>query len=292
MERYFGEFSSYLREKKTTINTIEAYERDVLAFLNSLKLYGVKSFHDYTASDAKQYIDMLSSSGKAASTVARNLASLRGFYKFLMLKGYTDFNPFAKIDIQKAEKKLPSVLTGREVEKLLAQPDTTGPKGIRDRAMLELLYATGLRVSELIELDLENINLDMGYVRCVFHDEERIIPIYPMAVKSLSVYIDNVRKIYCSEDTRALFLNFGGERLTRQGFWKIIKQYQQSAGIKTTITPQTLRHSFAAHLIENGADLKDVQEMLGHSDIASTQVYARFVKNKFKSIYSKYHPRA
>ncbi len=292
MYAYFEEFENYLTATVSRKNTIDAYLRDVHIFLHSVNAVDRKVVLNFTHSDAQAYVSRLTAEGKAPSTVSRNIASLRSYYKFLIMRGVADSNPFVKLDVAKKEKRMPSILTGKEVDKLLNQPDTTTPKGMRDRAMLEVLYATGLRVSELIELTMRDINLDLGFVRCSFHEEERIIPIYPLAVKTISTYIENVRNIYAAENENALFVNFSGEKLTRQGFWKIIKQYQRSAGIKTSITPQTLRHSFAAHLIENGADLHDVQEMLGHSDIASTQVYANFVKNKFKSVYAKYHPRA
>ncbi len=289
---FFDEFTDYLKETVSTKNTYDAYVRDVFAFLENINASDAAAVKNFSHDDAQKYVSKLVANGKAPSTVSRNIASLRGYYKFLIMRGYAFTNPFVKLEVKKTEKKLPSILTSKEVDKLLAQPDTTTPKGIRDRAMLELLYATGLRVTELIELTLKNVNLELGFLRCGTFDEERIIPIYPLAIKALSAYIDNVRGIYAPENSDVLFFNFSGEPLTRQGFWKIIKQYQKTAGIKTSITPQTLRHSFAAHLVENGADLHDVQEMLGHSDIASTQVYAHFVKNKFKSVYSKYHPRA
>ncbi len=292
MYAYFKEFENYLFATVTRKNTTDAYMRDVHAFLQSIDATDVQAVLDFTHDDAQTYVSKLSAEGKAPATITRNVASLRNYYKFLILRGVAAVNPFVKLDVAKPEKKLPSILTSKEVDKLLNQPDTQTPKGMRDRAMLEILYATGLRVSELIELRINDVNLELGFVRSSFHEDERIIPIYPLAVKTVSAYIENVRNIYAAENEDSLFVNFSGEKLTRQGFWKIIKQYQKLAGIKTSITPQTLRHSFAAHLIENGADLHDVQEMLGHSDIASTQVYAHFVKNKFKSVYSKYHPRA
>lgn len=292
MQEYFDCFVAYLQGKNSSKNTIESYIRDINSYNAYVEKQGITSFDKVTHENAQSYIKYLYDIGKVPSTVKRNLASVRSFYKYLIIEGFADENPFVNIDVQKVQRKLPSILSSKEVDLLLSQPDTTDIKGIRDKAMLELLYATGLRVTELIELNVNNVSLDMGFVRCINGENERIIPLYPLAIKTLSTYLSTSRKLFCSADTEALFVNLNGERLTRQGFWKIIKQYQQSAGIKTDITPQTLRHSFAAHLIENGADLRDVQEMLGHSDIASTQVYAKFVKNKFKSVYAKYHPRA
>ncbi len=285
-------FIQSLIEKGSSKNTIDSYERDVNSFDNYCNLAGISDYNKVTHVNAESYIKHLYDTGMVPSTVKRHLSAVRSFYKYLILKGQANINPFVGIVIQKVERKMPQILTGREVELLLDQPDINELKGVRDKAMLELLYASGLRVSELVELNIDSVNLDLGYVRCGEYEKERIVPLYPMAVKALDAYIASTRKIYARPGNNSLFINFSGDRLTRQGFWKIIKQYQQLAGITTDITPQTLRHSFAAHLVENGADLHDVQQMLGHTDIASTQIYARFVKNKFKSVYNKYHPRA
>ncbi len=285
-------FIKSLTEKGSSRNTIDSYERDINAFVNYCYSIGISDYSQVTNTNAQSYIKHLYDSGMVPSTVKRHLSAVRSFYKYLILIGQAYVNPFLGVEVQKVERKMPQILTSREVELLLDQPDLNELKGIRDKAMLELLYASGLRVSELIDLNVENLNLEFGYVRCGDAPKERIVPLYPMAVKSLETYINSTRRIYSKPGNNALFINFSGDRLTRQGFWKIIKHYQQLAGITTDITPQTLRHSFAAHLVENGADLHDVQQMLGHTDIASTQVYARFVKNKFKSVYNKYHPRA
>ncbi len=285
-------FIKSLAEKGSSRNTVESYERDVNSFDNYCYTMGIFDYNKINNTTAQLYIKHLYDAGMLPSTVKRHLSAIRSFYKYLIINGQANSNPFIGIEVQKVERKMPQILTSREVELLLDAPDLNELKGIRDKAMLELLYASGLRVSELIDLNLVNLNLELGYVRCGDSDKERIVPLYPMAIKALNAYIESTRKIYSRPDNNALFINFSGDRLTRQGFWKIIKQYQQIAGITTDITPQTLRHSFAAHLVENGADLHDVQQMLGHSDIASTQIYARFVKNKFKSVYNKYHPRA
>jgi len=285
-------FIQSLSAKGSSRNTIDSYERDVNAFDNYCYSIGISDYNKVSNANAQSYIKHLYDTGMVPSTVKRHLSAVRSFYKYLIIEGQAQTNPFVGIEVQKVERKMPQILTSREVELLLNQPDLNELKGIRDKAMLELLYASGLRVSELIDLNTDSVNLEMGYVRCSEGKKERIVPLYPMAVKALEAYIQSTRKIYAKPDNNALFINFSGERLTRQGFWKIIKQYQQLAGITTDITPQTLRHSFAAHLVENGADLHDVQQMLGHTDIASTQIYARFVKNKFKSVYNKYHPRA
>ncbi len=285
-------FIQSLTEKGSSRNTIDSYERDVIAFDNYCYSIGISDYNKVSNINAQSYIKHLYDTGMVPSTVKRHLSAVRSFYKYLIIEGQAQTNPFVGIEVQRVERKMPQILTSREVELLLNQPDLNELKGVRDKAMLELLYASGLRVSELIDLNIDSINLDLGYVRCSEGKKERIVPLYPMAVKALDAYIQSTRKIYSKPGNNALFINFSGERLTRQGFWKIIKQYQQLAGITTDITPQTLRHSFAAHLVENGADLHDVQQMLGHTDIASTQIYARFVKNKFKSVYNKYHPRA
>ena len=195
--------------------------------------------------------------------------------------------------VEKAEKKLPQILTGKEVELLLEQPRTSDMKGCRDKAMLEVLYATGIRVSELINLNVDDVSITGGFIRCESGGKTRIIPLYPEAVQALHTYMDDVRlKMLATPSEHSLFVNVSGERMSRQGFWKIIKYYQEKAQIDKDITPHTLRHSFAAHLLENGADLRSIQEMLGHSDISSTQVYAHLVKQNLKSVYNKYHPKA
>ena len=225
--------------------------------------------------------------------ISRSVASLKCFYNHLLTSGKIKNTPVTDIALEKAVKKLPQILTSKEVELLLEQPQCTDMKGYRDRAMLELLYATGIRVTELISLDASDVNIAAGFVRCRSKDKARLIPLYPAAVKAIKEYMQNVRsQMIALPDETALFVNMNGERMSRQGFWKIIKYYQNKAGIEKDITPHTLRHSFAAHLLENGADLRSISEMLGHADISSTQVYTQLVKKQLKDVYIKAHPRA
>ena len=286
MREFIDEYREYLTEyKHSSPNTLDSYLRDITHFSNYL------GTHDFF--DVEDYMRYLKEEGKSDSTITRNIASLRSFYQYLLAKGYIEENPIRSIKTKKIPKKIPTILTTKEVDMLLKAPDEMDPKGCRDKAMLELLYATGLRVSELIALDIEDVNLSVGILNCQGGHIKRTLPIYPEALEVLSDYINRVRgKIIPVEENHALFVNLNGKRLTRQGFWKIIKSYAEISHIKTEITPHTLRHSFAAHLLENGAQLKDIQEMLGHADISSTQIYAQVVKNKFKDVYNRYHPRA
>jgi integrase/recombinase XerD len=236
----------------------------------------------------------LQKSGKATSSISRSLAALRSFYQFLSNNRYIEKDPTLNLESPKIEKKLPQILSIKEVELLLKQPDKNDSKGNRDQCMLELLYATGIRVSELVSMSLDDINLNMGFIKCSGSGvKDRVIPIGTIAQNALAEYILKYRPMLIKDkDEKSLFVNFHGKHLTRQGFWKIIKYYTKTAKIQKDITPHTLRHSFAAHLIENGADLKSVQEMLGHSDISTTQVYAQISHNKIKEVYKKTHPRA
>ena len=229
------------------------------------------------------------------STVTRAAASLKSFYGYLIRTGKIVVNPVRGVVPTRVERKLPQILTSKEVELFLEQPERTDPKGCRDHAMLELLYATGIRVSELIDLNVDDLNLSGGFLRCTKKGKgkERIIPLYTAAIRALSEYLKDVRpQLLEAPYESALFVNMSGKRMSRQGFWKIIKHYQEKAGIQKDITPHTLRHSFAAHLLENGADLRSIQEMLGHADISSTQIYAQLVNHKLKDVYIKAHPRA
>ena len=294
MNDYISEYEAYLREvKHSSDNTIASYLRDLRQFdryvTDNLEL----SLEDVTREQATVYFAWLTNNGKSSATVTRSLASLKGFYSYLVTSGALESNPVKTVHLAKVEKKLPQILTGREVELLLEQPQCTDPKGYRDKAMLELLYATGIRVSELISLNVEDVNVPAGFIRCVGSGKARMIPLYPAAVRAIQTYIHQIRPSMIADPTEAaLFVNLSGERMSRQGFWKIIKHYQQTAGIQKDITPHTLRHSFAAHLLENGADLRSIQEMLGHSDISSTQIYAQIVKQNLKSVYNKFHPKA
>ncbi len=286
------EFKSYLTtEKKSSANTVSSYVRDLTQFNRYLQGEGL-SLAEVDTGVIEHYDSWLTGKGKSAATVTRSLASLKCFYGWMVSSGLRQDNPAQAAQSIKVERKLPQILTNHEVELLLAQPQCVDQKGYRDHAMLELLYATGIRVSELISLDVEHVNLAAGFIRCFSKNKERTIPLYPGAVKAISDYVRNVRPQLAVEGEHALFVNMNGERMSRQGFWKIIKGYQEKAGIKTDITPHTLRHSFAAHLLANGADLRSIQEMLGHSDISSTQIYAQLVNQKLKDVYNKAHPKA
>ena len=287
-------FESYLRdEKKASANTLSSYLRDVRQYGDYLELHMDCTIVDATEEEAGEYIKWLKSNGKSVATVSRCIASLKNLYAFLCLRQIMNSNPAAKLVSDKGVQKLPQILSSREVELLLEQPECVDAKGYRDRAMLELLYATGMRVTELIDLNIGDVNLGAGVVRCESRGKERFVPMYPAAIKALGEYIELVRpQMLALPDEEALFVNVSGERMSRQGFWKIIKYYQKKAKIDKDITPHTLRHSFAAHLLENGADIHAIQEMLGHADISSTQVYSHLVKKQLKDVYNKAHPRA
>ena len=286
------QFKSYLTtEKKSSANTVSSYVRDLTQFDRYLQNEGA-ALDQVDTGVIEGYDSWLTGKGKSAATVTRSLASLKCFYGWMVSNGRMESNPALQAKSVKVERKLPQVLTSQEVELLLSQPQCVDQKGYRDHAMLELLYATGIRVSELISLDVEHVNLAAGFIRCYSKNKERIIPLYPGAVRAISDYVRNVRPQLAVEGEHALFVNMNGERMSRQGFWKIIKGYQEKAGIKTDITPHTLRHSFAAHLLANGADLRSIQEMLGHSDISSTQIYTQLVNQKLKDVYNNAHPKA
>ncbi|MCD8115890.1 MAG: site-specific tyrosine recombinase XerD [Oscillospiraceae bacterium] len=280
-------------EKKASKNTLSSYLRDVRQFGEHLDAGGEYNYVTADEDVLYDYIESLRGEGRSVATVSRNIASLKNFYTWMKLSGYVEECPTGRLVADKAEHKLPEILTAKEVELLLEQPQKTDRKGYRDKAMLELLYATGIRVSELISLDVDDVNLSANVIRCRGRNKERIIPLYPAAVKALKDYIEFIRPdMIASPTERSLFVNVNGERMSRQGFWKIVKSYQQKAGIEKDITPHTLRHSFATHLLENGADLHSIQEMLGHADISSTQIYSQLVKKQLKDVYNKAHPRA
>ena len=287
------DYESYLiTEKRASANTVSSYLRDVQQFAAALECKGVELTQALTQ-DVVEYTDALIRRGKSPATVTRSVASIKSFYTCLVSWGVVEQNPAKGVATARVERKLPQVLTGQEVELFLEQPDCLEPKGCRDRAMLELLYATGIRVSELIALDVDDVNLPSGMLKCFGKGKERLIPLYPAAIRALKEYLRTVRpQLVDTAEETALFVNMNGERMSRQGFWKIIKFYQEKAGIQKEITPHTLRHSFAAHLLENGADLRAIQEMLGHADISSTQIYSRLVSQRIKDVYQKAHPRA
>ena len=294
MNTYVKEYTSFMTDiRHKSLNTVESYKRDVTQYISYLDGTGVTDISSTTKTTILSYLLYLQKEGRASSTVSRTLASLRSYYLFMMQNGVVKSNPTPNLEAPHVEKKIPKILSGEEVELLLEQPKNCDNKGIRDKAMLELLYATGIRVSELINLDVSDVNVPMSFVRCKGGKKERIIPMGHQAKDALENYINNVRKYMVKDENEtALFVNCSGARLSRQGFWKLIKYYQHIAGIETDITPHTLRHSFAAHLLENGADLHSIQEMMGHADISSTQVYSRMMNSKIKDVYAKAHPRA
>lgn len=294
MRDYSQVFRAYLlEEKKASGNTVESYMRDITQFASYCALSKVEDLVTVDTEFLHRYIEYLSVMGKSDATKSRIVASLRCYYRCLVSKGLTAANPVDGIKLKKAEKKLPGILDSNEIVLLLSQPDGGDYKSIRDKAMLELLYATGIKVSELIDLTVSDVNLQIGILHLRSGKKERIIPMYPAAVKSVADYLVNVRPaIVLDSSEDRLFTNMTGQHMSRQGFWKIIKHYAETAGIKKDITPHTLRHSFAAHLLENGAKLSDIKEMLGHSDISSTQVYAQLMKSKYTAAYAKFHPLA
>ena len=283
------QFRAYLEtEKQASQNTISSYLRDVTQFAD----FRLGELRSVTSEDIRSYMQWMQSRGKSAASVTRFLASVKCFYQFLLSRSLVRENPAKGISAEKTEKKYPEILTTREVELFLEQPQCIDDKGIRDHAMLELLYATGIRVSELISMNVEDLNLPAGLVRCASRGKARMIPLYPGAIKAIQEYLQKVRPVIANPEEEALFVNMNGDRMSRQGFWKIVKFYQEKAGIQKDITPHTLRHSFAVHLLENGADLRSIQEMLGHADISSTQIYTHVVHNQLKNVYQKAHPRA
>ena len=291
---YIEMFERHLREeKKASANTLSSYLRDIKQLSDYLETHSENNIAQANAEELSDYIAMLRSGGKSVATVSRAIASIKSLYSHLFIKQIITVNPAQGLIPDKNTQKLPEILTSKEVELLLEQPDCIDSKGYRDKAMLELLYATGIRVTELIDLNVADVNLAAGVIRCHSRNRERVVPMYSAAVKALTDYMTLVRpQMILRPDEQSLFVNVSGERMSRQGFWKIIKHYQKKAGIEKDITPHTLRHSFAAHLLENGADIHAIQEMLGHADISSTHVYSQLVKKQLKDVYNKAHPRA
>ena len=293
MEKQIKLFLEFLQnEKKLSDNTLESYKRDIIQYQNYLEENGV-NYAKVSKEDIKAYLNYLKQIGKKPSTISRNLASIRSFYQFSIRNKKIKNDPTEDVQSPKLEKRVPSVLTAQEVELLLEQPKDVDLKGTRDKAMLEFAYATGMRVTEIINLNIEDVNLAEEYVVCKVGTKQRNIPLGSLSLKALKEYIEEARPILIrNEKEKALFVNVNGQRLTRQGFWKIVKYYKEQAHITKDITPHVLRHSFATHLLQNGADLKAIQTMLGHSDISSTQVYMQFQDPGLKDIYQKAHPRA
>lgn len=293
MEKQLKLFFDFLEnDKKLSANTLESYKRDLKQFRRFLEACDVR----YTSANediVKEYIQELEELGKKPSTISRCIASIRSFYHYVLRKGKVKKDPTKNIQSPKIKKRVPNVLTSKEVEILLDQPKDIDLKGTRDKAMLEFAYASGMRVTEIISLNVEDVNFKEGCVVCNKANKPRTIPLGKMSLKALKEYVGNARDILLKDaDEKALFVNVNGQRLTRQGFWKIIKYYKEQAHITKDITPHVLRHSFATHLLQNGADLKAIQNMLGHSDISSTQVYMQFQDEELRSVYKKAHPRA
>ncbi len=293
MEKQIRLFLEFLKQdKKLSENTLQSYRRDIEQYQSYVEKNRI-NYAKVTQEDISDYMEFLKEENKKESTISRSLASIRSFYQFLLRNKKVKKDPTKSIESPKIEKRVPSVLSSKEVELLLEQPKDVDLKGIRDKAMLEFAYATGMRVTEIISLNIEDVNLEEGYVSCNGRSKSRKIPLGSMSQKALKEYIEDARVYLIKDDEEnALFVNVNGTRLTRQGFWKIIKYYKEQAHIEKEITPHVLRHSFAAHLLQNGADLKAIQMMLGHSDISSTQVYMQFQDPAIKSVYKNAHPRA
>ncbi len=287
-------YENYLSKvKQASANTVASYMRDIRQYAQWLGESEDTDLTDAQQCHISRYLSHLQQEGRSGATLSRSLASLKNFYGYLVSSGFLMQTPVSDLHIDRGEKKLPQILSGREIELLLAQPASTDAKGLRDKAMLETLYATGIRVSELIALDVDDFNPEFGVIRCAGSKKSRAIPLYPAALKALQTYLKDVRSSMIADpDETALFVNISGVRMSRQGFWKILKHYQATAHIEKDITPHTLRHSFAVHLLENGADIGSLQELMGHCDISSTQVYTQMVNQKLKSVYEKCHPKA
>lgn len=295
MEQLVDTYLLHLKvERGLAQNTLESYRRDLTKFVMYLRRQGVIALEQVERREILAFMEDLHNNGRAAATISRNLAAIRSFYGFLSQENLVGNNPSTELDSPKIPKRLPNIMTVSQVAKLLEQPDDKNPSGLRDKAMLELLYATGIRVSELVDLNIADVNLDMGFLRCLGKgSKERIVPVGKSAIKSIDTYLHKGRgKLIRDIQEEAVFVNFHGRRLTRQGFWKILKKYVRNAGFTGDITPHTLRHSFATHLLENGADLRAVQEMLGHSDITTTQIYTQVTAIRLRDVYQQYHPRA
>ncbi|WP_107949747.1 site-specific tyrosine recombinase XerD [Lysinibacillus parviboronicapiens] len=283
-------------ERQLSINTLASYRRDLENYVQFLQeAEGMSSFHKVERTTILRHLEQLRMQGKTSRTVARHISSIRSFHQFLLREKRTETDPTVHLEMPTIEQKLPNILSIEEIESLLIAPNRSKPQGVRDVAMLELLYGSGMRISELIALDLADIHLTMGFVR-VFGKggKERIIPLGKSALSALSAYLDGARGQLQGKypKTDAFFINQRGKRLTRQGCWKLMKEHALKAGIQHELTPHTLRHSFATHLVENGADLRAVQEMLGHADISTTQIYTHISKTRLSEVYKQFHPRA
>lgn len=292
MKIIIDEFIESLKQRQASQNTLASYQRDLIQFNDYFEAQGKKIF-DLTKEDMKEYVTHLMAEAKSNSTISRSAASIKSLYRYLVSKKLAEENIATDIELPKVTRKEPMVLTDREIERLLEQPDTTELKGQRDKTMLEILYATGIRVTELVSLRLDDVSLTNGFIKVKKKNSERHIPLGNLAVKCLKEYIDKVRPLLIrSEEEKTLFINTNGQKMTRQGYWKILKQYKDQAKIDKDITPHTIRHSFAVHMLENGAEIKTVQELLGHTDVASTMLYTQIAHMGIKDEYMKSHPRA
>lgn len=292
MKIIIDEFIDSLKARQASANTIASYERDIMQFSNYFEAKGKKIF-DLKKEDMQEYIDYLLSAGKSNSTISRCTASIKSLYRYLLNKNLVEENIAENIEAPKVDRKEPMILTSKEIEMLLEQPDLSELKGQRDKAMLEILYATGIRVTELISLRIDDVNLTNGYIKVKKKNTERHIPLGNLSLKCLKEYINKVRPLLIrTEEEKTLFINTNGQKMTRQGYWKILKQYKDQAKIDKDITPHTIRHSFAVHMLQNGAEVKTVQELLGHTDVASTMMYTQMANLDVKDDYFNAHPRA
>ena len=289
---YIDNYRDYLtNERRAPENTVSSYIRDIRQFAHHQWNGEIGDFKHVTEDDVKDYLSQLQNNGRSAATMSRCVASLRSFYRHMIDVGFDGPNPALGTPVISSTRKTPSILSSKEIERLLEQPNVNTLKGCRDKAMFETLYATGIRVSELVSLTVDDINLATGLIICR-SGNERTIPIYETAIKAISRYLSFSRPTMAKESEVTLFVNTSGGKMSRQGFWKLMKSYLEKANINEDVTPKVLRHSFAAHLLENGADLRSLQQMLGHTDIASTQAYARAISQQLKDVYQKAHPRA
>lgn len=293
MEKEINAFITYLHNvKSTSVNTEMSYKRDLAKVQHFMAERGICETAEVTEKDLEDYVKYLEDNKFAAATVSRNIASLKAFYHFMVQEGIVQEDISGPLKAPRIEKKIPEIMSPDEVVRLLEQPSGDSPKEIRDKAMLELLYATGIRVTELITLKISDVNMPMSFILCRDRNKERIIPFGAEAKNALGRYLNGTRdEMLENKASDVLFANCSGQPMSRQGFWKLIKYYAKKADIKADITPHTLRHSFAAHLVENGADLRSVQEMLGHSDISTTQIYANLNHSHIREVYAKAHPR-
>lgn len=300
MQKFIDPLNDYLHfirvERQLSDNTLASYKRDLVEYINHLtEVQQLNAYDDVTRHHILLHLENLKMLGKTARTIARHISSIRSFHQFLLREKISTTDPTVHLELPVIEQKLPTILSIEEIERLISAPNTSKPQGVRDVAILELLYGSGMRISELIELNLDDLHLTMGFVR-VFGKggKERIVPLGRGALQACSNYLNGARQklLGTYPKTEAFFINHRGKRLTRQGVWKLLKQHAEKAVIQQELTPHVLRHSFATHLIENGADLRAVQELLGHSDISTTQIYTHISKKRLSEVYKQFHPRA